>query len=245
MEYLEEIAGNNADQLAQLEEGIGHRFNRSLLLLEALIHSSFSFEQGKKIIKNNEVLEFIGDAVLDLSIGAALLKKFPMMKEGELTRLRASLVNESHLTTMAREINLGDYLFLGRGEEASNGRNKSSILSSAFEALVGAIFMDNGYDAADAFIIRLFSEHFAIQKDNLALADAKSRLQEMTQEKYSEAPLYQMVKEEGPDHEKIFTVSVRFRGESLAYGQAGNKKEAEQRAAASAIVKLLESGWEN
>jgi ribonuclease-3 len=150
------------------------------------------------------------------------------------------LVNEGHLAEMANKISLGSYLCLGKGEDSSNGRNKPSILSCTYEAVVGAIFNDGGYGAAAEFVSRHFVPCLDTQKDRMHLTDAKSRLQELTQEKYNEAPVYVLESSEGPDHQKIFTVSVCFRGNVLAYGKAKSKKEAEQMAAADALARFSE-----
>ena len=204
-----------------------------------MIHSSFAFEQAQ-IDKNNEILEFLGDAVLDLVIGHTLCKYFPEMREGELTRLRSSLVNETHLAIMARELSLGEYLCLGKGEDASNGRNKSSILSCAYEAVIGAIFEDSDYGTVEAIIVKFFIPDMAAKKEELLLADAKSRLQEALQERFNEAPSYRIDLEEGPSHQKIFTVSVLFKGDALGTGTGSSKKEAEQRAASATLEMLAE-----
>ena len=235
--FLDELAGSNKELLAEFEQLIGYRFTDLRLLQKALIHSSYAFEQAQAG-QDNQVFEFIGDAVLDLAIGHLLSIRFPKMKEGELTRFRASLVNESHLAEIARKLELGRFLFLGKGEDSSNGRNKSSILSSAFEALVGAVFEDSDYNSASALIQTLFEESIDDKKEILLLADAKSRLQELLQEKYNEAPSYRLDSEEGPSHQKQFGVSVVFRDEVLGSGSAGSKKEAEQRAAAAALKNI-------
>lgn len=234
---IDSLVRRNKDGLAGLEQLLGYRFTDLLLLQKALIHSSFAFEQAQ-IDKNNEILEFLGDAVLDLVIGHTLCKHYPEMREGELTRLRSSLVNETHLALMARELALGDYLCLGKGEDASNGRNKSSILSCAYEALIGAIFEDSDYVTVAAIICRFFVPAMAAKKEELLMADAKSRLQEALQEKFNEAPSYRIDQEEGPSHQKVFTVSVLFRGEPLGNGTGGSKKEAEQRAATATLTEL-------
>ncbi|MBU0483325.1 MAG: ribonuclease III [Proteobacteria bacterium] len=238
MESFETLLRKNNKLLVELQQSLGYQFNNPACLQEALIHSSFAFEQGDKLNKDNETLEFLGDAVLDLTVGFDLFSRFPGMNEGELTQLRAAMVNENHLTVMAEEIELGRYLSLGRGEDASNGRSKPSILSSAYEAVVGAIFRDGGYDAAAGFVAKHFVPWIAIQKKKLLYSDAKSRLQELTQEKYSEAPVYVLEKEDGPDHQKQFTVAVCFQGKILGYGMAGSKKEAEQKAAATALENM-------
>lgn len=231
---IDELVNKNKKILTEFEQLIGYRFTDLRLLQNALIHSSFAFEQPQ-VGKDNEILEFLGDAVLDLVIGYTLCKRYPEMREGELTRLRASLVNETHLASMARAIDLGKLLCLGKGEESSHGRNKPSILSCAFEAVVGAVFEDGGYKAASEFVQDLFGKTINNKKEDLLLADAKSRLQEELQDKFNEAPAYRLDNEEGPSHKKVFSVSVVFRDEVLGRGTAGSKKEAEQRAAAAAL----------
>lgn len=234
---LDSLVRQNKDDLAGLEQRLAYRFTDLRLLQTALIHSSFAFEQVQ-IGKDNEILEFLGDAVLDLVIGHTLCKRFPDMREGELTRLRSSLVNETHLAKMARELQLGSYLCLGKGEDASSGRNKSSILSCAYEAIIGAIFEDSDYVTVDAIICSFFIPAMAAKKEELLMADAKSRLQEALQEKFNEAPSYRVDLEEGPSHQKVFSVSVLFRDEVLGSGTGGSKKEAEQRAASVALSQI-------
>lgn len=234
---IDSLVQANKEQLSELEKILGYRFTDLRLLQQALVHSSYSFEQISPE-KNNETLEFLGDAVLYLVVGHLLHKRFPEMREGDLTRLRSALVNETHLAQMARDIELGRFLCLGKGEDASSGRNKSSILSSAYEAVVGAMFEDAGYYMAAGCIETFFIPAIAGKKEELLIADAKSRLQETLQEKYNEGPQYQLDQEEGPSHQKLFTTSVVFRGEVLGSGQARSKKEAEQRAAAAALGRL-------
>ncbi len=234
---IDSLVQQNKDDLAGLEQVLAYRFTDLRLLQKALIHSSFAFEQAQ-IDNNNEILEFLGDAVLDLVIGHTLCKRFPDMREGELTRLRSSLVNETNLAIMARDLQLGDYLCLGKGEAASNGRNKSSILSCAYEALIGAIFEDSDYATVEAVICGFFVPDMAAKKEELLMADAKSRLQEALQEKFNEAPSYRIDLEEGPSHQKIFSVSVLFRDVALGSGTGGSKKEAEQRAASATLAEL-------
>ena len=231
------LVNENKQDLTELEQRIGYRFTDLRLLQKALVHSSYAFEQDQGV-DSNEILEFVGDAVLDLVIGYTLSKRYPLLREGELTKIRAALVNESHLAGMARSVDLGRFLCLGKGEDASSGRNKSSILSCAFEALVGAVFEDSGYGQAADLVERIFTPEIENKKRELLVADAKSRLQEELQEKFNEAPTYRLDHEEGPSHKKRFSVSVIFREEVLGAGSAGSKKEAEQRAAAAALEKI-------
>ena len=231
---MDGLANRNKGMLAEFEMLIGYRFTDLRLLQKAMVHSSYAFEQTQAG-KDNQVFEFVGDAVLDLVIGHLLTRQYPEMKEGELTRFRASLVNETHLADMARSLEMGRFLCLGKGEDASDGRNKSSILSCAFEAVVGAIFEDSDYPTVADLIERLFLNAIEEKKEHLLLADAKSRLQETLQDKFNKAPTYLLDSEEGPSHRKQFNVSVVFEGNVLGTGSAGSKKEAEQRAAAAAL----------
>ncbi|MGV1099763.1 ribonuclease III [Thiovibrio sp. JS02] len=232
----------NQEGLRRLSARLGYHFKDLTLLATALIHTSHAFEQGREPKKDNETLEFLGDAVLDLAVGHALYRHYPEMREGDLTRLRAALVNERHLAEMARAVELGAHLLLGKGEEASRGREKASILSCAYEAVVGAIFLDGGYPAATAFVEQHFIPWFARRQQTMFLADAKSSLQELLQERFGETPRYALEGAEGPDHDKVFHVTVRFRDEVLGHGSARSKKEAEQLAAAAALQNLPDPG---
>ncbi|MDK9708475.1 MAG: ribonuclease III [Desulforhopalus sp.] len=234
---IDSLVRINKDELTGLEKVLGYRFTDLRLLQTAVVHSSYAFEQGMGG-NDNERLEFLGDAVLDMVISHILFNKYKMLREGELTKLRASLVNEQHLAKMARSVDLGRFLALGKGEDSSQGRGKPSILSCAFEAVVGAIFEDGGYRPAVDFVECFFSPDIEGKREELLVADAKSRLQEVLQEKHNEAPTYRLEAEEGPSHQKLFTVAVCFQEQTLATGQAGSKKEAEQRAAAAALAAL-------
>ncbi len=242
MDVLTELTENNREVLDRFEDKLAYRFRDQSLLQLALLHRSFSFEQVRQLPADNERLEFLGDAVLDLVIGHALYRRYPEMREGEMTRLKAMLVKESHLAEMAARLGLGEFLCLGKGEESSLGREKPSILSSTYEAVLGAIFLDGGYDGVADFINQHFQPGLDDMRRKLEQADAKSRLQEIFQENYSEAPTYVLENTEGPDHRKTFTVSVRFRGLVLARGEALNKKVAEQNAAAEALRRLPDLG---
>lgn len=234
---LETLTQDNREKLDELQETIGYRFKDLRLLQLALVHSSFAFERMRSAC-HNETQEFLGDAVLDLTLGYILFTRFPEKREGQLTRIRAALVNESGLAGMASKIGLGRFLVLGHGEETSNGREKPSILSCAYEALVGAVFLDGGYDAALAFVRRWFEPLIERRCDDLLAGDAKSTLQEVLQERYNEGPVYVLDAEEGPAHARIFTVSVRFQEKTLGSGRASSKKEAEQKAARIALQNL-------
>ena len=228
---------DNEEGLHELQERIGYHFRDLRLLQLSLIHSSFAFERLDDG-RHNETQEFLGDAVLDLTVGYILFVRFPEMREGKLTRIRSALVNEQGLAERAREIDLGPHLLLGKGEDASNGRDKSSILSCAYEALVGALFLDGGYDEALTFVRRFFEPHIDQHQERLVSADAKSALQELLQERYNEGPEYVLIGEEGPAHARLFSITVNFRGASLGNGQASSKKEAEQLAARTALQQL-------
>ena len=241
MKTLKQLAYENRDKLQGLEVLIGCQFTDSILLQQALIHSSFGFEQLQDG-QNNETLEFIGDAVLDLAVSDMLFHKYPGIREGELTKMRAGLVNEATLARMAKTIKLGDFLMLGKGEEASHGRKKSSILASSFEALVGAIYLDSGYENALHFIRNHCLPMVPAKKEKMLVNDPKSLLQEKLQEQFFQAPTYCLDAEEGPDHAKKFTVSVRFMGQLLGMGSGSSKKTAEKQAAEAALA-TLDSWW--
>jgi ribonuclease-3 len=234
---LANLIQDNEEGLHELQERIGYRFRDLRLLQLSLIHSSFAFERLDDG-RHNETQEFLGDAVLDLTVGYILFTRFPEMREGKLTRIRSALVNEYGLADRAREIELGQHLLLGKGENASHGRDKSSILSCAYEALVGALFLDGGYDEALTFVRRFFEPHIDKHQEQLVSADAKSSLQELLQERFNEGPEYALVDEEGPAHARLFSITVSFQGEELGSGKASSKKEAEQQAARAALEHL-------
>lgn len=237
---LEALVQDHEQDLEDLQEKIYYRFNDLKLLQLSMVHSSFAFERLENS-QHNETLEFLGDAVLDLTVGHILFSSFPNLREGKLTRIRSALVNESGLAGMARAMDLGKYLLLGRGEDASQGREKSSILSCAYEAMVGAMFLDGGYETVQEYVQASFGPLLEERGDDLILNDAKSGLQEQLQEKYNEGPTYVLDAEEGPAHARIFSVSVIFRDKRLGSGRASNKKEAEQQAARAALNVLQNS----
>lgn len=232
---------------APLEAAIGHEFQRRELLEQALTHSSFAREQTDGSA-DNEQLEFLGDAVLGFVTSQELFSKYPHYQEGELSKLRAHLVSARHLVRAANELQLGEYLRLGRGEEKTGGRSKAAILVDCLEAVLAALYLDAGLETAREFILktivrpeltRLQEE----QEDDLLLADYKSRLQETLHANGRPEPEYESVKEEGPEHKKVFTVAVVVRGtngeiEFKSEGQGASKKRAGQAAAQKAMERL-------
>ena len=223
------------DRVKELEQKIGYVFKDKSLIERALMHSSYTNEKHLKKYECNERLEFLGDAVLELVSSAYLFNEFPKVSEGELTKTRASMVCEPSLAMCARDIGLGDYLLLGKGEEATGGRKRDSITSDAMEALIGAIYLDGGFTNAKEFI-----HHFILTdlEDKKLFYDSKTILQEIVQaEKLGEIE-YHLIGEEGPDHNKSFSVELTIRGRSYGKGKGRTKKAAEQQAAYEAILAL-------
>lgn len=207
------------------------------LLDQALTHTSFAHE-AKEIPKpeDNERLEFLGDAVLGLSVSSYIYEKFPQMPEGELTKLRARVVCEAALAKFARGLSLGDYLLLGKGEEASGGRDRSSILSDAMEAVIGACYVDKGFAVAKKLALFLTEEEIGDSVESKNMDDYKTRLQEIVQKDGTLAIKYKLLSEEGPAHDKQFEMAVFVEGNKLATGTGSSKKEAEQMAAKKALI---------
>jgi ribonuclease III len=222
------------------ETAIGVEFNDLALLRQAFTHRSYLNEHRSEAVGHNERLEFLGDAVLELIATHFLFEKFPDKTEGELTAYRAALVNAVTCAEVAQEIGMNDFLLLSRGEAKDTGRARSILLANAFEALVGAIYLDQGYDAAKAFIgAHLFPKIDDIVRKKL-WQDAKSALQERAQEKEGVTPSYAVLRESGPDHDKQFVVGVYLKDALLAEGMGKSKQEAEQAAAREALDK---KGW--
>lgn len=220
----------DTDNPLNIERKLGYQFNSRDLLEEALRHSSYVNEQPDSELRDNERFEFLGDAVLNLIVGHILMERYPDLKEGDLSRTRANLVNETHLAIMARSIDLGAGLLLGKGEIQTNGMEKNSILAGAFEALMAAVYLDGGFRAAFDIIENNFVPFLNNIYPTIDNYDYKSRLQEWVQEKHGNIPYYKVVREEGPDHAKTFWVSVEaFNIETEGTGKS--KKAAEQDAA--------------
>lgn len=224
-----------------LEESLSYTFKDKSLMRKALTHSSYANEHQMGITESNERLEFLGDTVLNLIVSQYLYKKYPNYPEGELTKIRAKVVCESSLAYAARKINLGDYLLLGKGEEATGGRNRESILADAAEAIVGAIYMDSDFQFTNKLLLEIFEEDIvdAVAKGDL-FTDYKTELQERLQKKGRAKVEYVVNREEGPDHRKIFYMDVLVNGKVIGTGTGRNKKEAEQMAAKEAIFLLGE-----
>jgi ribonuclease III len=227
-------------QILSIEKELGYSFHNRSLLLQSLTHTSHAYEREGTKIEHYERLEFLGDAVMDLAVSVFIFDLFPQESEGDLSKRRASLVNEKQLTLLARELHLGDYLLLGKGEEQTGGREKDSILANAFEAVVAAIYLDGGWVPALDFCRRQFEDLLSVETSSEGYAqDFKTRLQEKAQELFKETPQYELTREEGPDHEKIFEFRVTLQGEVWGTGVGHSKKEAQQRAAEATLQKIL------
>jgi len=226
-------------EIASHAARLGLTFSDLDLLAEALTHRSY-LNEHKAAKAHNERLEFLGDAVLELATTHFLFAKFPQKPEGDLTAYRAALVNTYSLAETAEALGLNDMLLLSKGEAKDTGRARQIILANAFEAVLGAIYLDQGYEAANAFV----EEHLCPKIDDIvakrAWQDGKSRFQELAQEKKGHTPTYKTLSEEGPDHDKKFTVGVYVGSEEVARGEGKSKQEAEQAAAAAALEK---TGW--
>ena len=225
-------------KLKHIQEMIGYEFKNQGLLKQAFTHSSYANEHRNHEIQDNERLEFLGDAILDLIVSEYLFNKYPDMPEGDLSKIRASIVCEPSLAKVSKEMNIGEYILLGKGEEMTGGRTRSSILADAFEAITGAVFQDGGFEGVKQFIYRTIVE----QVKNMAIeelyTDYKTLLQENIQKESTEPICYEVVGEEGPDHDKYFYVAVSHGETVLGKGVGKSKKEAEQNAAKIALTDL-------
>ncbi len=227
--------------LSELQQKLCYEFKNIDLLVESLRHSSFVNENLELDIQDNERLEFLGDAVLNLVVGHILMQRYPELNEGDLSKMRANLVNESQLASIAQEMNLGSYLQLGKGEIQTKGWEKQSILADTFEAVIAAVYLDGGFDA----VFRIIDSHFSLVLDSVVMStanhDYKSQLQELVQMKHQEMPVYTVIHESGPDHDKTFRVRLTV-GEIQAEGEGKSKKAAEQDAARKGLELLKSDG---
>lgn len=214
---------------------IGVIFQNMSLLEQALVHSSYINENPDYTLGHNEKLEFLGDAVLGFYVAEKLYKDYPDANEGEMTRLRAALVSRDALARVTKSIRLGDFLYLGRGEESSGGRQKKANLAGALEAVIAAVYLDRGENVTRDFIMWILDKEMKRINRKDIIVDYKSRLQETIQSRYQTAPGYRLVSEEGPDHDKTFTVEVIVNDTVLGKGTGKSKKEAETEAARFAL----------
>ncbi len=234
-----------ADGLEEIQRRIAYRFRRPGLLREALTHRSYLNEARDPGESDNERLEFLGDAVLDLVVSEYLLHAFPEAAEGELSKLRARLVSEKTLAGVAKKIGLGEQLRLGRCETKTEGRSKPSILADALEAVFAGVYLDGGLDAATACVKAVFSDELVSCDRFRAKGDFKTDLQELCQRDFELLPQYRMVREAGPDHAKLFEVEILIRGDHYGVGVGTSKKEAEQMAAKEALEQLRKDRGES
>jgi ribonuclease III len=221
-----------------LQSSLAYRFQNGALLEEALTHKSHVNEQKATAGLHNERLEFLGDAVLSLIVSERLVALLPQSSEGALSKLKARLVSETILAEVARRLRLGSCLRLGRGEELSKGRDKDSLLADALEAVIAAVYLDGGLEAGRQVVIRLFAEEFsevATQQHRPGAEDYKTQFQEWCQKRFDGLPQYAVVRESGPDHDKLFEVELRIKGDVVGRGVGRSKKEAEQLAARQAL----------
>lgn len=231
---------DNPLNLNLLQKTIQIKFKNQLILQQAMTHKSYANENRNKSARDNERLEFLGDAVLNLVISDTIFKMYRDYPEGELAKTRAVVVSAPTLARTAKKIDLGKYLYLGKGEAMTGGRNRDSILADALEALIGAIYLDCGLAAVTDFIKKYLFDEIQLVESGEHIQDYKTILQEEIQKRSNTRPLYSVVNEEGPDHDKLFTVQVKYKSSVIGTGTGKNKKEAQQKAAANAIIKLTE-----
>lgn len=239
MRAIREPVHRAVSEYEDLQQQLGYQFKDLAQLKLALTHPSVAHEQSAPV-QTNQRLEFLGDAVLQLVLTRELYEKFPAFGEGPLTKARAQLVNRRSLAEQAKQLQLGRHLIVSRGEENSGGRDRLSALADTFEALLGAIFLDGGFDAAREFILRQFADSFGALSGIPTLDNPKGELQEFLQAKSSEAPRYHVASAWGPDHDRVFECTVHHEGVELARGQGKSKKAAESEAATAALNKLRE-----
>ena len=228
--------------MENLESALDYRFQENGWLRRALTHRSYVARNGNAC-EDNEQLEFLGDSVLSFIVSERLSRKFPALAEGDLSRVRSRLVSAPHLAQVGRKLDVGQYLFLGRGEESSGGRTKPALLVDAVEALIAALYRDGGLDAAENFVDRfVLPPNLKAAARKLVVSDHKTALQEMLQADQKKPPVYRVIREKGPEHRKMFTVEVRAAGNRTARGRGSSKKTAEQEAAQALLKKIKSRG---
>src|SRR4051812_39482308 len=225
--------------LERLQERLKYQFGDRAVLLQSMTHKSYGhefFQEKSLALRDNERLEFLGDAILDVIVSDILLESFPNANEGHLSKMRAAVVNEKTLAQLAKSIQLQDCVRLGKGESQTGGNDKASILSSALEALIAAIYLDGGFNAVYPVVRHLFAPLFVEERELMAFYDHKTQLQEIVQARWKVTPSYHLLEAHGPDHAKIFQIEVRMNGKILAIATGSSKKDAEQNAARAAIL---------
>lgn len=227
------------NRILMLQELMDYKFKDRSFLIRALTHSSYSNENKKEKLKNNERLEFLGDSVLGLIISEYLFSHYANLEEGQLTKIRAKIVCEASLGSASKALKLGEFMLFGRGEELTGGRERTSILSDAFEALIAAIFLDGGMEEARAFVLRRLDAVIKDAVEGKLFVDYKTRLQEVIQIQKGNRIKYEIVREEGPDHSKIFYTEVRLNDVTIGVGSGHSKKESEQEAAKHGLKRLM------
>lgn len=231
---------NSEEQVKMLEKSIGYIYKNKSYGLTALTHSSYAYEHGKKGFSSNERMEFLGDSVLNFIITNRLFKEVSDMSEGEMSKMRASVVSEASLSSCAKKLKLGDCLLLGKGEKLMGGAKRNSILADAMEAIIGSLFLDSGLSAAEDFIFKYLNENYKKAIQGTLFCDFKTKLQEEVQKKGTYNINYTVVNESGPDHNKTFTTIVSINDRIMGEGIGKTKKEAEQNAAGDALEKWLD-----
>lgn len=224
--------------LEAFQDRLGHRFAQPQLLRLALTHASFGHEKRLRLA-DNQRLEFLGDAVLQLIVTGELYQRYPELSEGELTVLRARLVNRHHLQALAQELGLGEHLVLGRGEENSRGRERGSILADAMEAIIGALYSEAGWERTRGIVLGLLASSLSVMDaEDAGALNPKGNLQEKLQAEGEQPPVYRCISETGPAHARVYEVVVEWQGRELGRGQGASKKEAETKAAQAALLAL-------
>jgi ribonuclease-3 len=225
-------------ELVKFQRELRVKFRRIDLLEEALSHSSFVNELPEEKLPHNEKLEFLGDAVLELIVSHELFNEYPEYFEGELTKLRAAVVRKTTLAKVAKALDIGPHILLGKGEEQGGGRKRNALLADALEAIIGALYLDGGLDKAREFILHHFADEIERLDQDHHKMDYKSILQEITQSRFQTLPRYSIVSETGPPHDRTYEVSLTIAKEPYGTGKGRNKKEAQQKAARAALIKL-------
>lgn len=236
------MAVMSVESLDQFQRTLGHSFRKPDLLREALTHKSYLNEmrvsEKGRAAQDNERLEFLGDAVLDLAISESLIALYPLSTEGDLSKMKARIVSEVTLARVAKRLGIGEFLLLGRGEERTRGREKPSLLADALEAVIAAVYLDGGFETARAVLLKIFEEEVHRPDPHQDDIDYKTELQECCQREFDVLPTYRVLRESGPDHQKLFEVKLTIKEQLFGIGRGRSKKEAEQQAARQALEKL-------